>query len=613
MPQRTDQQLRTHLAELTEVKQKLELLRAERDPEDIQTQKKQEEDVLRASEQVISSGETLYASSVASGSMLGELAPGKKSLIYDWMENANAIESSAFRSVNKELDADSSFSAFRDCQLAFMEDTASSGLLTNEHEERWGEQFEEGGDLDSEDSFTLDAAQQAIITGREAFQRQDYTEASATLGEAFKIVRELPVSRQTICDPCEMRYMLGVCAFYLEEPLAAEVALLAIIENTPKAKTQDDARRLQVCDAGHLLSLVYIRLGRIDQARLYCENALQGRRRLLGKTSDASYESLALMAKIFELNGNTSRSKIVNMMIPDPKRENLVDRYKTIGISAQYSPKQENVSQGAPRPFTSSQPAAETISKSIQGLNLGNESAITVAQSRDVPVSTVSTFPYSKRMKSYPLIQEFGKGRNIEETLKLIPTKSDTSNSDGTPSLSSSRRTGSYQFGRESDDSHEIEETNELISRRHETSILGQNSASLLRADPRPRLTVTIIAADGLYKPELFRLPDTCACMSIDGGQIRCTAVVSNTLNPYWNQSFDVHAGRESILKVAIFDKKTYQKQGSLGSVKLRIGSLINFGIKVDEIFTVNLDKANHFGLPIEGRVTLKLASNLLR
>ncbi|KAI9693016.1 MAG: hypothetical protein M1822_005011 [Bathelium mastoideum] len=603
-PQRTDQRLRTHLAELLERRQRLEFLRAERDPEDMQSQKKQEEDVLRASEKVISSGETLSASSVASGSVLGELAPGKKNLIYDWMENANAIDDLAFEPSSVEPARKSSFSSFRDAKPVLTQETTSV-LLTpaavaksNRSEEIWDEQYEDGEDLDSEDNFTLDAAQHAIITGREAFQRQDYTEASTTLGEASRIVRELPLNRQIICDPCEMRYMLGVCTFYLEDPSTAEVALLAIIENTPKAEAQNDARRLQVCEAGHLLSLVYIRLGKIEQARLYCENALQGRRRLLGKMSDASCESLALMARILELSGNTSRSKIVNMMIPEPKREKLVDCYKTVVIDARYSSENELIPQKEPQPSSLSQPTIES------GSNPANGSSITVAQSREVPVLTASSLSQNQRLGLHQLNREVRNKYSIKETMKLISDESEISISGAPVSSHLSVRRRSYQS--------DFEETAKLVPIESDTLIPRRKLSNLSLADSRSNLRIAIVAADDLYKPETFHLPDVFACMSIDGKQIKCTTVVSNTLKPCWNESFNVQADRESILKVAVFDRRTYKKQGSLGSVKIKIRAVIDSGIGSDETFAVDFDKENHFGLPIEGQVKLKLAADVL-
>ncbi|KAI8607600.1 C2 domain-containing protein [Chytriomyces sp. MP71] len=51
---------------------------------------------------------------------------------------------------------------------------------------------------------------------------------------------------------------------------------------------------------------------------------------------------------------------------------------------------------------------------------------------------------------------------------------------------------------------------------------------------------ITVVAADGLVKREVFRLPDPFAVITVNGEQTKTTQVVKKTLNPYWNESFDL-------------------------------------------------------------------------
>lgn len=67
----------------------------------------------------------------------------------------------------------------------------------------------------------------------------------------------------------------------------------------------------------------------------------------------------------------------------------------------------------------------------------------------------------------------------------------------------------------------------------------------------------TVIAADGLYKRDVFSMflnteggifvngasgfPDPFAVVTVDGEQTHSTAVIRKTLNPYWNESFDLY------------------------------------------------------------------------
>ena len=49
-----------------------------------------------------------------------------------------------------------------------------------------------------------------------------------------------------------------------------------------------------------------------------------------------------------------------------------------------------------------------------------------------------------------------------------------------------------------------------------------------------------VVAADGLAKRDVFRLPDPFAVITVDAEQTHTTSVIKRTLNPYWNENFDV-------------------------------------------------------------------------
>jgi len=50
----------------------------------------------------------------------------------------------------------------------------------------------------------------------------------------------------------------------------------------------------------------------------------------------------------------------------------------------------------------------------------------------------------------------------------------------------------------------------------------------------------TVVAADGLSKRDVFRLPDPFAVITVDAEQTHTTSVIKKTLNPYWNENFDM-------------------------------------------------------------------------
>lgn len=55
-----------------------------------------------------------------------------------------------------------------------------------------------------------------------------------------------------------------------------------------------------------------------------------------------------------------------------------------------------------------------------------------------------------------------------------------------------------------------------------------------------PTSSFPVVAADSLIKRDVFRLPDPFAVITVDGEQTHTTSVIKKTLNPYWNENFDM-------------------------------------------------------------------------
>ncbi|EHA55667.1 NEDD4 E3 ubiquitin-protein ligase [Pyricularia oryzae] len=129
----------------------------------------------------------------------------------------------------------------------------------------------------------------------------------------------------------------------------------------------------------------------------------------------------------------------------------------------------------------------------------------------------------------------------------------------------------------------------------------------------QPNLRVTIIAADGLYKRDVFRFPDPFAVATINGEQTKTTSVSKRTLNPYWNESFDFRVNEDSILAVQVFDQKKFKKkdQGFLGVINIRIGDIIELAADADDqMLTRDLKKSTD-NLVVHGKLIVNLSTNL--
>uniref|UniRef100_A0A8C5AQ72 HECT-type E3 ubiquitin transferase n=1 Tax=Gadus morhua TaxID=8049 RepID=A0A8C5AQ72_GADMO len=87
------------------------------------------------------------------------------------------------------------------------------------------------------------------------------------------------------------------------------------------------------------------------------------------------------------------------------------------------------------------------------------------------------------------------------------------------------------------------------------------------------KLRLTVLCAKNLVKKDFFRLPDPFSKVVVDGsGQCHSTDTVRNTLDPKWNQHYDLYIGKADSITISVWNhKKIHKKQGAgfLGCVRL--------------------------------------------
>ncbi|KAJ3198198.1 hypothetical protein HDU82_001259, partial [Entophlyctis luteolus] len=129
-----------------------------------------------------------------------------------------------------------------------------------------------------------------------------------------------------------------------------------------------------------------------------------------------------------------------------------------------------------------------------------------------------------------------------------------------------------------------------------------------------PRVVrLTVVAADGLTKREVFRLPDPFAVITVNGEQTRTTQVAKRTLNPYWNESFDLTLTNAAIVTIQVFDQKLWTKsrnQGFLGMATYNVGQVFDVTRGGEEMITQSLQKSANSSEIVSGKVMVNFSTN---
>jgi tetratricopeptide (TPR) repeat protein len=284
--------------------------------------------LMQCAREVIVKGTTMYETSIAAESVAGSQRAANSNIrVAEWVNTLESIRRDQRHSYPSDVvsNAPSTFSGDEARTAVTTATSPRLDLQESETADVVGDDFD--NDLDT------DLAKAALDTGAKAFDAKEWEEADSLFQEALRVLQQLPSQQRAFCDIFGLQYKLAVCAYHTQEPVDAEEALMSLVQQSASS----DKQRAYIYDATHLLSHLYIRMGQVDRARSECEKALLARRRLLGKRSDPSLESTALMAHIYTLLNNRARAKSYLAMIPEERREAVLKTVEeSLGTKAEH-------------------------------------------------------------------------------------------------------------------------------------------------------------------------------------------------------------------------------------------------------------------------------------
>ncbi|KIK51668.1 hypothetical protein GYMLUDRAFT_251881 [Collybiopsis luxurians FD-317 M1] len=128
-------------------------------------------------------------------------------------------------------------------------------------------------------------------------------------------------------------------------------------------------------------------------------------------------------------------------------------------------------------------------------------------------------------------------------------------------------------------------------------------------------IRLTVASANSLCKRHELGIPDPFALITVDAEQTHRTRAVSKTLNPCWNESFNMTVKKSSVVMIQVFDQKTLH-QGDppdlLGLVNVTISDICDFELGGDAILVLDLKKSNEKDSPIvQGKLNICLSLNV--
>lgn len=127
------------------------------------------------------------------------------------------------------------------------------------------------------------------------------------------------------------------------------------------------------------------------------------------------------------------------------------------------------------------------------------------------------------------------------------------------------------------------------------------------------KIRLTILCAKNLCKKDFFRLPDPFCKVSVDGsGQCHSTEACKNTLDPKWNQHYDLYLGKSDSITISVWNNKKVQKKqgaGFLGCVRIMANAIQQLKDTGYQRLDLTRSSAGDDTDPIKGQIVVSLLS----
>jgi ankyrin repeat protein len=254
--------------------------------------------LLALARETVADGETVYAQSVAGGSVFGdglEKSSGQQASLSAWVHQ-QTFEASQ-RSLGPVIEDESLTTAPPVSDDAMLRDFD----LSQQDRDHTSEDL---GDIDGELDFEHNIINSLIELARLSFEAENYQDAKMKLQATIANIRDLPSDARSIYDFFQLQYKLAVATFYSTERRNAQSFLL----DFARQQASTDKQRYHIAHASQLLAETYLSTGNLTAARSSCSNAIRIHQRLSGEDSGSQDYCFALAARIEVLLGNQDKA-----------------------------------------------------------------------------------------------------------------------------------------------------------------------------------------------------------------------------------------------------------------------------------------------------------------